>query len=328
MMQIKSLDLWWFILYLFPFMTYENKDGGRKQDLFLIKRQKLENRNHLTHNNNALKIPGWIKKTGKVLQFFSRDLATLYAARLFATPLKHKVPERELMMRNSAKNEKLFVQGIDADVQVYVYGYSKVKVLMVHGWAGRGTQLYQIADKILENKMMVVSFDAPAHGLSSGKRTNMLDFIETIYEIDKKYGPFDAAIGHSFGGMALINAAAAGLSLKKLVIIGADNSIPFIFKDFVKKLELNPVIATKLEQLFERKKRVKIDDFTSENKARKINIPTFVVHDSEDKYVNVSSALAIRQNLEQGELLITNGLGHHKILKSSFVIQRIINFIK
>ena len=128
--------------------------------------------------------------------------------------------------------------------------------------------------------------------------------------------------------MALINAVAAGLSLKKLVIIGADNSIPFIFNDFVKKLELHPVIATKLEQLFERKKHVKIDDFTSENKARKINIPTFVVHDSEDKYVNVSSALAIRQNLEQGELLITYGLGHHKILKSSFVIQRIINFIK
>jgi pimeloyl-ACP methyl ester carboxylesterase len=288
----------------------------------------LENSNHLTNKSNALKIPGWIKSTGKVLQFFSRDMATQYAARLFATPLKYKVPERELMMRNSAKNEKLFVPGIDAEVQVYVYGYSKVKVLMVHGWAGRGTQLYEIADKILENKMMVVSFDAPAHGLSSGKRTNMLDFIETIREIDKKYGPFDAAIGHSFGAMSLINAVAEGLTINKLVIIGADNSIPYIFKDFVKKLELKPVIATKLQKLFEHKKRVKADDYSSENKARKVNIPTFVVHDSEDKYVNVSSALAIRQNLEQGELLITNGLGHHKIFKNKFVIQRIINFIK
>lgn len=316
------------ILDLFLPLTRGNEGSGTKQDLYTPKCQKLKNSNHLTKTPDPLKIPGWIKSTGKILQFFSRDLATLYAARLFATPLKLKVPERELMMRNSAKNEKLFVQGTDSEVQVYVYGYSKVKVLLVHGWAGRGTQLYQIADKILENRMMVVSFDAPAHGLSSGKRTNMLDFIESIREIDKKYGPFDAAIGHSFGAMALINAVAEGLSLKKLVLIGADNSIPYIFKDFVKKLELKPVIATKLEKSFERKKRVRLDDYTSEYRALKVNIPTFVVHDSEDKYVNVSSALAIRQNLQQGELLITNGLGHHKILKNKFVIQRIINFIK
>ena len=69
--------------------------------------------------------------------------------------------------------------------------------------------------------MMVISFDGPAHGLSSGKSTNMIEFLETIKEVDKKYGPFDAAIGHSFGAMSLINAVADGLKVNKLVAIGA-----------------------------------------------------------------------------------------------------------
>ena len=207
---------------------------------------------------------------------------------------------------------------------MYIYGYSKKKILLVHGWAGRGTQLFQIADKVLENRMMVVSFDGPAHGLSSGKRTNMMEFLETIREVNKKYGPFDLAIGHSFGAMSL----ADGLKVDKLVVIGADNSIPQVFRYFVQKMELKPSISKKLTELFEGKYKTKLDSLSSEHKAAKINTPTLVIHDSEDKYVNVSSAVSIRQNLKNGELLITNGLGHHKIFKDNFVIQRIIDFIK
>ena len=281
-----------------------------------------------SRNHNSFVIPRPLIIFGKILQFFSKDMATLYVAKLFSTPVKIAAPERELTMRNSAKKEILKIPGCKAEVQMYIYGYSKKKVLLVHGWAGRGTQLFQIADKILENRMMVVSFDGPAHGLSSGKRTNMIEFLETIREVNKKYGPFDAAIGHSFGGMSLINAVADGLNVEKLVTIGTDNSIPQIFNYLVKKMELKPVISKKLAKLSETKFNTEIDSLSSEHKAAKITIPTLVIHDSNDKYVNVSSAVSIRQNLKNGELLITNGLGHHKIFKDNFVIQRIIDFIK
>ena len=279
-------------------------------------------------NHNSFVIPRPLIAFGKILQFFSKDLATLFVAKLFSTPVKVKVPERELTMRNSAKKEILEIPEIGAEVQMYIYGYSKKKVLMVHGWAGRGTQLFQIADKVLENRMMVVSFDGPAHGLSSGKRTNMIEFLKTIQAIDKKYGPFDIAIGHSFGAMSLINAVADGLKVDKLVAIGADNSIPQIFEYFVQKMELKPIISKKLAELSQNKFNRKLDSLSSANKATKIKNPTLVIHDTEDKYVNVSSAISIRQNLQHGELLMTNGLGHHKIFKNNFVIQRIIDFIK
>ena len=278
--------------------------------------------------NASFEIPAKVLLTGKVLQFFSKDAATNFVARIFATPLKFNAPERELMMRDSAKKERLLLPSSRKEIQVYVYGYSKTRVLLVHGWAGRGTQLYHLADKILENKMMVVSFDAPAHGLSDGKRTNMIEFIEAIKAIEKKYGPFDAAVGHSFGGMSLINAVAGGFKVNKLVTLGADNSIPEIFDYFVAKMELKPDIGGRLQRLFEKKHNLRLDHFTSEHQAERIKIPVLVIHDSEDRFVPVSSAVSIRQKLQNGELLITHGLGHHKIFKSPDVVQRVIEFLQ
>lgn len=294
----------------------------------IYKKVKLSEKKPSSKNHNTFAIPRPLIIFGKILQFFSKGLATLYVAKIFSTPLKLPAPERELTMRNSSKKETIKIPGCKAEVQMYIYGYSKKKVLLVHGWAGRGTQLFQIADKVLENRMMVVSFDGPAHGLSSGKRTNMMEFLETIREVNKKYGPFDAAIGHSFGAMSLLNAVADGLKVQKLVTIGADNSIPQAFQYFVQKMELKPSITVRLTELFEEKYNKKLDSLTTEHKAAHINIPTLVIHDSEDKYVPVSSAISIRQKLQDGELLITNGLGHHRIFKDSFVIQRIIDFIK
>lgn len=277
---------------------------------------------------NTIEIPKSVLISGKILQSISSRLTTLFAAKLFSTPLKFKVPERELMMRESAKNKLIRIDVIKKKVMVYTYGYSKKKVLLVHGWSGRGTQLYQIADKILENKMMVVSFDAPAHGLSTGKNTTMIDFIKSIQQIDKEFGPFEAAIGHSFGGMSLLNSISEGLKLNSLVIIGADNSIPEIIKSFVKKIELKPEIAGKLESYYNKKLGINMEDHSSQKAAKNVKIPTLVIHDSEDRFVPVSSAISIRQNLKYGELLITNGLGHHKIFKDKQIIQRILEFIK
>ncbi|MCF6223056.1 MAG: alpha/beta hydrolase [Flavobacteriaceae bacterium] len=282
----------------------------------------------LTNNKNIFKIPKIILISGKVLQFISNKLATKFAAKIFSTPLKFNIPERELMMRKSAKKESIEIKSIQKKVMVYSYGYSRKKVLLVHGWSGRGTQLYQLADKILENQMMVISFDAPAHGLSSGKITIMNEFVKTILELESKYGPFHAVIGHSFGGMSLLNAISSGLKTEKLVTIGTDDAVTEILMNFVKKMELKPIIAEDLAKFHLKKYDIDIDTYSSHHNAKKVEIPTLVIHDSEDKYVPVSSAFSIRQNLKNGELLITNGLGHHKIFKDNKIMQRIVNFIK
>ena len=76
----------------------------------------------------------------------------------------------------------------------------------MHGWAGRSTQLLLLLIDLLEKGFMVVSFD----GLLMANLQNepCPDFFETIRKVDQTYGPFEAGIGHSFGGMCLYNAVA------------------------------------------------------------------------------------------------------------------------
>jgi pimeloyl-ACP methyl ester carboxylesterase len=276
---------------------------------------------------NEFKIPKSILNTAKVLQFLSYNLATIFSVKLFKTPIKHRTPEREKMMAKSAQKEMVYIPSIDKTIMSYTYGFSRRKVLLIYGWSGRGTQLYKIADSLLENGFMTISFDAPAHGLSTGKTTMMTEFIECIKVLNEKHGNFEIGIGHSLGGMALLNSIKEGVEFKKAITIGAGDVISDIIKSFVQKLELKSIIEEKIKLHFYNKFNKNIDDYSASVAATSVNIQTLVIHDSSDSEVPVSCAYALRQKLDKGQLLITNSLGHNRILKDNFVIKQIIEFI-
>ncbi len=208
--------------------------------------------------NQSLPIPKPILVTAKFLQAISLKLVTLFAAKLFTTPLKHKVPKREWSMETKSIKQRILVPKIKKEIQTYQYGTGSQKVLLVHGWSGRGTQLVKIADRVLEMGYQVISFDAPAHGKSQGKTTLMPEFVASILELEKKYGPFEYAIGHSLGGMSLLNAIKQGLKVKKAVVISSGNIIQDIIVDFTDKLQLKVFVAYRLKDYFEIKTGEKI----------------------------------------------------------------------
>lgn len=278
--------------------------------------------------NRSLQIPRLILITGTFLSFLSPKLVTLFAARLFTTPMKHKIPKRELEMDSMSIQKRITVPAIEKDVVVYEYGKSTKKILLVHGWSGRGTQLVKIADELLLNGFATVSFDAPAHGKSSGKTTIMLEFIATIAYLEQEFGPFEAAVGHSLGGISLLNATKNGLGIKRLVTIGSADIIEDIIADFIQKLKLKPVVGKWLEKHFEKKYNQTMDHFSAYLSAKEITIPVLVIHDNDDDEVPVKCGIHIHKNLQNGELMITKGLGHRKILGHPEVIEKTIDFIK
>lgn len=275
-----------------------------------------------------MKIPKIILLTTRLLEFISPNLATRFAARLFTTPIKHKIPKREFHMDSESVQLLLPVPAIDKEVMVYHYGKSDKKILLVHGWSGRGTQLVKIADELLILGYATISFDAPAHGKSKGKTTLMPEFIASILELEKQFGPFEFAIGHSLGGMSILNASARGFKTRKAVTIGSADIIQDIIDDFVARLELKPVFGEKLRDHFEAKFGQEMDSFSASRVAKSVTIPVLVIHDTQDTDVNVKAAHHIHQNLKNSELLITDGLGHRKILGNEAVMKNIIKFIQ
>jgi len=275
----------------------------------------------------SLKIPKIIIISAKICAFISTKLVTKFAAKIFTTPIKHKVPKRELEMDAKSIQELIHVPAINKDVVTYAYGKSERKVLLVHGWSGRGTQLFKIADELLAQGFSTVSFDAPAHGKSKGKTTIMSEFIASVLEIEKKFGPFEIAIGHSLGGMSVLNAIKDGLKVEKAVIIGSGDVVQDILDEFTFKLGLQKESSHRLRDAFENKYQVKMDDFSAYRAAQKIKIPVLVIHDKDDPEVPVKAGIHIHENLENGTLYLTEGLGHRKILGNQNVIKKILEFI-
>ncbi|CAL2080826.1 Alpha/beta hydrolase family protein [Tenacibaculum sp. 190524A02b] len=283
-------------------------------------------------NNNkspkSIVVPKFLIIATNIIQTISSNLIAKLGAKLFLTPVKFGTPKREKMLYESAQKKRIPIKTIHKEIEVLTYGYSKKKVLFIHGWSGRSTQLFLAADKLLEKGYMLVAFDGPAHGKSTGKRTSMPEFLETIKEVTNLYGPFEVAIGHSFGGMCLYNAVAEDLSVKKLITIGAGDKISEVILNFTKSLKLKNNVAKKIKGIYDKQWEKDVDEHASSEMAKKINIPTLVIHDSMDGDVDVSSAINIRQSLKRGELFITNGLGHTKILRDKKVAVKIIEFIQ
>ena len=275
----------------------------------------------------VIEIPKAILFIAKFLQAVSPSLTTKFAAKLFTTPIRHKLPKRELHMERESVQKSIVVTEIQKEIVVYEYGKSNKKILLVHGWSGRGTQLVKIADELLKLGYMTISFDAPAHGKSKGNSSIMIEFIASILEIEKQYGPFEFAVGHSLGGMSVLNAIKQNLQVKKAVIIGSGDIIQDIIDDFICKLQLKPEYGIKLRDHFEAKFGGKMDDYSAYKAAEKTEIPVLVIHDKDDDDVSVKAAYNIQKHLKQSEIMITEGLGHRKILGDETVIQKIREFI-
>lgn len=278
--------------------------------------------------NGSVKLPVLLRSTVKILENTSPKLAAKFAIKLFTTPQKFKLPKREEEMNSNSVQQSVLVESIGKEVHVYQYGSSEKKVLLIHGWSGRGTQLCSIADKLLNKGYSTISFDAPAHGKAPGKTSDMTEFIATALQLEKEFGPFEFAVGHSLGAMTLLNAVKQGINIKKAVTIGSGNVIKDIMDSFWQKLGMDIATGNLMIKLFEKKFNKSINDYSAYIAAADVRIPVLVIHDENDEDVPVSAAHHISEHLADSTLVITKGLGHRKILGDKTVIKQIISFLE
>lgn len=281
----------------------------------------------LKKGRQSLKIPKPILVAAKILEVTSPKLAAKFAIKLFTTPQKFKLPKREEEMDAKTSQQMVEIPTLGKRINIYHYGQSDEKVLLVHGWSGRGTQLHSIAEKLLKNGYSTISFDAPAHGKSPGKTSDMTEFIQCILELDRKFGPFEFAVGHSLGAMAVLNSIKRGLRVKKAVTIGSGDIIEDIMDDFARQLGMNIATGKLMIKLFEKKFGETINSYSAYIAAKDVTVPILVLHDEDDKDVPSAAAHHIAEYLANAQVVITKGLGHRKILGDSKVIKKIIQFL-
>jgi len=273
----------------------------------------------------SLSIPKVLKVFVKISDKLSKRFTTKVATWLFTLPRNYKRPTREDHMFYQSKREKLYVQSIKKTIQVYTYGdRQKPKMLLVHGWAGRGTQMSDIATDFLD-QYQIVSFDGPAHGYSSGKRTNFLEFVEVVKSLDKQH-QFNHCIAHSMGGAVMLFYCKHFRPIPYITTIGAPNHIRSIFTSFVIAFDLDKSYVDRIRNMFNTFLEHELEHLDGSAHAELFKGHLQIVHDTDDMDVGIQSAKELHTAYKQSQILITSGYGHRRILRNKEVLSKIKSF--
>ena len=276
----------------------------------------------------GIAVPLWLKRSLRLIEGLSPELGMRVAAHIFSKPIKFKLPEKERIALEHCQSGVLEVKEINETIGCFEWKNKGEKVLLAHGWSGRGTQLYAIAESLHKNGYHVISFDAPAHGKSTGKITNMLQWGAAIKALNNRYGPFDIYIGHSLGSMAILKYCEGVSNIKKIVTIGSGDQMRTIFDNFILSVGLKPRTSKRMKAYFEEKYNININEYDASHVVRNQQTPTLIIHDEDDQDIEISCAKSIHDQHPNASLLITKGLGHRRILRDQKVIQKIVSFIQ
>ncbi len=280
---------------------------------------------HTTHLSTSLRL----LRTGfRVIGPLFPGLAGRLAYRLWFSTRRFKQPNRERQWLSQAHTDQISWQG--QHLARYQWGATTAPaVLLIHGWNGRGAQLGAIATALSTTGFRAVAFDAPGHGRSPGNSTNIFDYAEAIQAVADASGQIIGAVAHSFGVPACARAIKQGLVLPRLVAISAPASAEFLLQRFSHSLAIPAPAITAMRQRVE--DRFGMDIFArlaTETMLAEQRLPGLIIHDQLDHDVPSSHAERLQTAWRDSQLLLTEGLGHQRILRDPEVIAATVNFLQ
>lgn len=263
-----------------------------------------------------------------VLSAVSPASAARLGLQLFLTPPRYETPNREIAIRVKAAVSHL--SSGSSEIVTYAWGKGPT-VLFAHSWGGRGTQVAAFVEPLIQAGYRVVSFDGPAHGASSGKQTDMIEFAAAIKAVADTNGPPHAVIGHSFGAAnTLLAIRDHGLAPKKVVMIGCFAHGVWVIDSFGILLNIPNRIIEQMRLLLEQRYdgRLRWESLSLVEMAQNVSAHIMLVHDKDDREIPYAHALAIHAGTTNSRLKTTTGYGHRRILRNTDVIQDVISFIR
>ena len=210
---------------------------------------------------------------------------------------------------------------------------ARKRYLVVHGWGSSSEYMSELAAFLADSGAEVISLDLPGHGRSDGRFLNVRLAVSAIAAASARFGAFDAAIGHSFGGASLTLASAGflpdvdPLRPGKLVLIGAPSAMGWLFKDFGRIMRLGPATQAALEDEVRRVTGRTLVSYDEKRGRLEPGRPVLVVHAEDDKEVSADHARAYAAEGAHVRLFWANGFGHRRIVSAAPVFGAIESFL-
>lgn len=233
-----------------------------------------------------------------------------------------------------ARRETVEIDGRPVAVHVFapIGQNNGRRVMFTHGWGSRIALTQGLVTGLREAGFQVYAIDLPGHGDSPGTSLHAGRAIATLSAIWHRYGPFDAMIGHSFGGFMTVLAAHGALDGKplsppRIVLIAAPADVRRVLRYFSRGLGLSDRVSAALTAELERVTGRPVEASFAPKYLAASGVPTLVLHAQEDKEVGADAARAYAEAGSNVTLTWLDGLGHRRIVNSPEVIAAITKFL-
>jgi predicted alpha/beta hydrolase family esterase len=245
-----------------------------------------------------------------LLSFIKPEKAKQIAYQLFSQPRKGKLNPNQLP-KTLLNTQKETFQHEDHTFQTYIWKGNDEIILLVHGWESNASRWKKMLNHLKPLGKTIIAIDAPAHGLTTGKEFNAPKYAEYINTLTQKYNP-KIIIGHSIGGAAISYYLHkfGNSNIEKVVLLGAPSDFKIISNNFVSMLSLNKKIKNRLENYYQEKFNIHIDEFKAHNFAQNFPQKALIAHDIDDKIVLVEEGKKYASNWKNAIYIETKGLGH------------------
>lgn len=261
--------------------------------------------------------------TGHALSILAPPLAARLAERLFLTPPRPRRPAAELALLATGRARPLRVGRRHLDVWLWGSGPS---VLLVHGWGGRGAQLAAFVEPLVTRGFSVVSFDAPGHAPADSGLVTIPEMVEATRAVAASRGPLAGLIAHSVGATVAARALYEGLDASAAVFVSPAADLAGPATRFTATLGFSPAVGEAMRRRIEARVGQPFATFDVAALAPALGLPLLVIHDRGDAVVPWQHGRAIARAWPGAGLLMTDGLGHQRILRDPDVIKLVVDF--
>ena len=261
----------------------------------------------------------------RILSLFSSRASSRIVFELFRTPRRFKLPERERGFLATASPFDVNI-GRAMTIKAWRWG-SGPAVLLVHGWEGRGAQLGAFAQPLVDAGYSVVTFDAPGHGASSGKRSSLPHFTWAIRKVTETIGPVHAVIAHSLGCAAVTLALRDGFHAERAVFIAPPLNPADYTNQFGKMFGLRDEVISGLRARIEERFLRPWTDYSLAETAPRMTTPLLIIHDRSDTETSWEGGAHLAQLWPGASFVATDGLGHRRVLRDAAVVYETAMFL-
>jgi len=259
----------------------------------------------------------------RMLSRLAPDLAARVAEGMFFRVPRHRRPGAETALLAGAEARPMRVGRRRVETWRWGLGPS---VLLVHGWGGRGAQLGAFVPPLVASGFSVVTFDAPGHGASDAGPVTIPETVAAIREVAAARGRLAGLVAHSLGATAATRALYEGLDVGAAIFISPVAELGDPAARFTEALGFSRV-HERMRQRIERRVGMPWSAFDVTALAPALSAPLLVVHDLGDAEVAWQHGRLVARAWPGGQLLLTDGLGHRRILRDPDVVAATVAYL-